>query len=144
MNFLGAVKAMKEGKEAITTSLTINQKVYIDEEGSFRDGLGVLYQLTTGRILADWSIVKENKPLSDYIYAVSSNDSMGNPNPDFRVFGADQRVISSDKVAEKLKELLDWLYEEARVCKTGFSPDPATPKQKAKELFGEPLLKTGD
>lgn len=62
MNFLEAVKAMKQGKKVRSTSLNFNHTIHIDRTGAFITNKDVEFTLTSGRLLADWEIVEDKNP----------------------------------------------------------------------------------
>ena len=121
MNFMEAVKAMKEGKKVKRRGLYpvyLNNNNFVfhneDEERDYTIDIGVIEA-------TDWEIVEDKKTLSDKII---SADGLHH----------EVKVCIAQDVKEAIKEFIEWM----NIHRLGINPDKYLPK--AKEIFGERLL----
>ena len=125
MNFLDAVKAMKEGKKVRSIKFDKGKYWYI-KGGYIYDWEGGLVgsPRIVGYINDDWEVVKEKKTLSDNIVNYYTND---------------KGYLCIDDVREALLDFNVWITTE-------HAPDKSSPAvlEKAKKIFGERLLEGND
>lgn len=136
MNFLDAMKLLRNGKKVRRECWNNKESHYYLEDGVVTWDTGDLANFRTSQILADdWEeyIKFEPKTLSNKIFAISRFSSSGSVNEDYRVFGADTRVIVVDDAIESLRRYFDSL--EAR----GFAMIALT--EIAETIFGDKLIK---
>lgn len=129
MNFMEAVKAMKEGKKVRKSSWASYHYIYcpipvvIIDEDKQNPSINLDEYETT-----DWEIVEKKKTLSEKLYRESEQSNVAysqRRNIDLE--------IASKLFEEAIKEFIDWLKN------LGYWGDIT--EEKAKEIFGERLIK---
>jgi len=136
MNFLEAVKAMKEGKKVRRGGWNKDNYLYLETGEIIKDDSGYL-KLPENFEATDWEIVEEKKTLSDKIFEVKNQwDCI----KDLSAYDSKDYLPLKD-VKEAIKEFIDWLFEVEKE-NVGKSVEEAeeTVRDKAKEIFGERLI----
>jgi len=131
MNFIEAVKAMKEGKKVRRPLFKEHPSIgYIYKNGDYilRGDAGEFPMGFENLEATDWEIIEEKKTLSDKI---------GTRLPYGWIFTKDGTELKVQHVKEAIEKLMDY-YEELNTVPI----EQTALYEKAKELFGERLLET--
>ena len=122
MEFIKAVKAMKEGKDVKLSDSTSTLILHIDCD-IIKDNTNVEYAVSHGQIMSSWEIVEEKKAWN--------NDS----NLSSRIQYNDERLEVED-VKEAIKEFLERYKKEVLEC---LELEHTELFKMAKKIFGKKL-----
>ena len=135
MDFKWAIEQLNQGKK-VRRSCWDEKRYIVTSNDAILWDEGHTPTFRMKQLLAnDWELYDEaRKTLSDFIFAVSPVNSDGVPNKDYRIFGADTRVIDADKVKEYIRKLVVALHIR-------LNGKASEIMHTTKEIFGEDFLR---